>query len=133
MTAFSTYLENSLVNHVLRNTAYTPPAALYVGLFTSTATLAELEAGTLTNEVAAGGNAYARQPVTFAAPVDGATSNSAALTWTNMPSVTVGYLAVLDALTAGNVLIYGALGAPKVVNAGDPFSIAIGDLDIIFS
>ena len=37
MSALSTYLENKLVDHVLRNTAYTTPGtSVYVGLVSIT-------------------------------------------------------------------------------------------------
>jgi hypothetical protein len=130
VSAFSNYLENAVLNHVLRNSAYTPAATVYVALFTSSASLAELEAGTLTNEVAAGGYTYARQAVTFDAASGGATANDAVLTWTNMPGVTVAYAAIMDASTAGNVLVYGALTSPKTLNPGDTFAIAAGDYDV---
>ena len=62
MSAMSTYLENALVNHVLRNTAYTTPGTtVYVGLI-KYYDAAVVEAGTLTQE--ASGGAYARVQVT---------------------------------------------------------------------
>lgn len=128
MAALSDYLENALLNHVLRNTAYTSPTAVYAALFTDAASLAELEAGTLTNEVT--GGSYARLAVTFGAPSDGLTDNTDALSYTDMPAVTVGYVAVMDAATAGNVLFYGALTAEQTLTAGDTFAFDIGTLDI---
>ena len=65
MSAASNYLENKVLDHVLRNTAYTQPGNLYIGLFKNNS-LTNLEAGTLTDEVAtAGGTLYARKAVTF--------------------------------------------------------------------
>ena len=62
MSAMSTYLENALVNHVLRNTAYTSPGTtVYVGLI-KYYDAAVVEAGTLTQE--ASGGSYARVQVT---------------------------------------------------------------------
>lgn len=130
MSAFSNYLENEILDHVLRNAAYTSPTTVYVALFTDSASAVELEAGTLTNEVTAGANSYARQAVTFDAAASGATANSGAISFVDMPAVTVAYVAVMDALTAGNVLFHGALSANKTLNAGDTFTIATGDLDI---
>lgn len=128
MAAFSDYLENALLDHVLGNAALTQPADVYVALFTDAATAGELEAGTITNEVA--GGTYARQAVGFDAAAGGTTSNSAGVSFTDMPALTVSYVAVMDAATAGNVLFYGALTASKTLNAGDTFTIAAGDLDI---
>ncbi len=62
MSAMSTYLENALASHVLRNTAYTTPGTtIYVGLIRFYET-AKLEAGTVTQE--ATGGSYARVQVT---------------------------------------------------------------------
>ena len=58
MSALSNYLENALVNHVLRNTAYTTPGtSVYVGLIKFYET-DKLEAGTVTQEIS--GGSYAR-------------------------------------------------------------------------
>lgn len=130
MAALSNFLELELLDHVLRNAAYTPPPTVYVALFTSSASLAELEAGTLTNEVTAGGNTYERQAAAFDVAASGATANTGALTWNDMPAVTVGYVAIMDASTAGNVLFGGPLTTPRTLSAGDTFAIAAGALDV---
>ena len=128
MAEFATYMENVIIN-LMRNTAFTQVAA-YVALFTSTATAAELEAGTLTNEVS--GGAYARQLAGLSAPSDGASSNAAEITFPTATANwgTVAFAALMDALTAGNVLMYSPLDANKVVNNGDTFKINLGDLDV---
>jgi hypothetical protein len=53
MTAASNYLENKVLDHVLTATAYTQPGTRYLALFNNTSTnaAANLEAGTLTDEV----------------------------------------------------------------------------------
>lgn len=121
MSAASNYLETKIFDHVFRNTAYTPAATLYLALFTSTATTAELEAGTLTNEVT--GGSYARQTVSFSAPSNGVGSNSGSITF---PSASAGwgvirYVAVMDASTAGNVLWYAQLSSDVTINSGNTF------------
>ena len=80
MSALSTYLENKLVDHVLRNTAYTTPGTtIYVGLIKFYDSPV-VEAGTLTQE--ASGGAYARIQVTaWDAASDGATQNTSAITF----------------------------------------------------
>lgn len=130
MAALSNYLENRLLDHTLRVAAYPQPAGLWVALFTDVASSAEMESGTLTNEVAAGGFAYARKPVTFDAAVSGATQNSNQLVWQNMPAVTIAYAAIMDASTSGNVLFHGPFAMQKTMNAGDTFFVVIGDLDV---
>lgn len=130
MTALSNYLENELLDHALGVGSFTMPTTVRVALFDTTASLANLEAGTLTGEVT--GGSYARQTPTFSASSGGATSNTGALTWTNMPAVTVRFAAIMDSATAGagNVLFYGQFGADRVVTAGESLTVAVGDLDV---
>lgn len=124
MGAFSNYLEDQLVNHTLRNVVYTPAATVYLALFTSTATLAELEANTISHEVT--GGTYTRQTVSFAASSGGASSNSATVTFSNLPATTLNFIAVMDASTAGNILYYVQMSAPTTVSAGDGYQINAG-------
>ena len=121
MSAASNYLETALFNHVFRNTAYTPAATLYLGLFTSTGSTAELEAGTLTNEVS--GGSYARQTVAFSAPTNGAGGNSGSVTFptASAPWGTIRFVAILDASTAGNVLWYAQLSSDVTINSANTF------------
>jgi len=131
--AASNYLENKLLDHTLRNTAFTQPSGLHVALFHGTAAgvLANLEAGTLTDEVDQGG--YTRKTVTFSAASNGATSNSSTVTFpvaTGNYNATVTCVAVMDAATSGNVLFYGELTTAKTVTTGDTFQIAGGNLQI---
>lgn len=128
MTAFSNYLENEILDHVLNNAAFTSPATVYAALFTDTATAGELEAGTLTNEVT--GGSYARQSISFGTAASGQASNDAAVTFTSMPATSVEWVAIMDASTAGNVLFYGTLASIKNLNSGDNFTLNIGDVDI---
>jgi len=133
--AMSNYLEEKLINHVLRNTAFTTPGtSIYVGLiqFYESATL---EAGTLTQE--ASGGSYARQQ--HSAWDDpsgaGATENTGVITF---PTATANWgwisgVIVSDAATAGNVLLHGALTTPRDVVSGDVFKFNDGDLDISFT
>jgi hypothetical protein len=126
VTAFSDFLENELLDHVLRGpaNAYPSPVQVFVSLHTASPG----DTGVPANEVAGGG--YTRQPGNFAAAVAGATTNTGNIAFTNMPAVTVTHVAIYDALTAGNLLFHGALTAPQVVNAGDTFVFNAGDLDV---
>jgi hypothetical protein len=122
----SNYLENAIVNHVLRNTALTSPAAVYVGLFT-------VAAGEAGGQTEVSGNTYARQSVTFGAPADGVTSNTNLITFpTPTPSgwgTIVGW-GIFDASSAGNLLYYSDQTPNEVVNAGNPVQFAIGAISI---
>jgi hypothetical protein len=128
MAAMSIYLENAIVNAVLRNTSYTSPTTVYVALFTSDPT----DAGTGT-EVS--GGSYARKAITFGAPSNGVTSNSATVTFDQATGSwgTVTYMALYDASTSGNMLIYGALTTSKTITTGDVFSFATSDLSVTFA
>ena len=128
MSEFATYFENAIVN-LMRNTSFTE-VAVYVALFTDSASPAELEAGTLTNEVS--GGSYARQLAGLSAPSDGASSNASDIAFPQATADwgTVRYVALMDAVSAGNVLMYSQLDADKVINNGDTFKINAGDLDV---
>ena len=128
MAEFSDYMENKIIE-VMRATNFTAVAA-YVALFTSVATEAELEAGTLTNEVS--GGAYARQSAGLSVASGGASSNAADITFPTATADwgTVHIVALMDAATAGNVYMYSILDADKVVATGDTFKINAGDLDV---
>ncbi len=117
-----------MFNHVFRNTAYTPAATLYVALFTSTATSAELEAGTLTNEVT--GGSYARQTVTFGAPTNGVGSNSGTITFPTASAGwgTIRFVAVMDASSTGNVLWYAQLTSDVTINTSNTFQFNTGSV-----
>ena len=125
MAEMSNYLEDALINATLRNTTYTSPAAVYVGLFTSDPT----DAGSGT-EVS--GGSYARTAVTFGAPSNGVTTNSAAVEFPQATGTwgTVGWIGILDAATSGNLLYHTALDTSKVIETGDIFKISTGNLSV---
>jgi hypothetical protein len=130
----SNYLENKLLDHSFGKTSFTMPTTVAAALFTSTATAAEIEAGTLTNEVANSG-AYARVTVpgaSFAAASGGSITTSADITFPTATGAwgTVRFVAFLDSTTlgAGNVLWYGQLAADKTIASGDVFKILAGQL-----
>ena len=125
MAEFTDFLENKIIDHMLRNQAYTPPATVYVALFT-----------TATNDAGGGtevsGGAYARQPAGLSAAAGGASSNGADITF---PQATadwgiVTHLALMDAISGGEMLMHTILDASKTINNGDTFKINLGDLDV---
>lgn len=128
MAEMSNYLENALINATLRNTSYTSPATVYVGLFTTDPT----DAGTGT-EVS--GGSYARVSVTFGAPSNGVSTNSSAVEFAQATASwgTITHIGILDALTSGNLLYHTALDVSKTIDNGDIFKIAIGSLSVTLS
>jgi hypothetical protein len=125
MAEMSNYLENALINATLRNTSYTSPTTVYVGLYTSDPT--DADTGT---EVS--GGSYARQAVTFGAPSNGVSTNSAAIEFPQATGSwgTVGWIGIEDSLTGGNLLYHTALDASKTIDSGDIFKIAVGSLSV---
>jgi hypothetical protein len=125
MAEMSNYLENAVINAVLRNTSYTSPTTVYVGLFTTDPT----DAGSGT-EVS--GGSYARVAVTFGAPSNGVSTNSAAVEFAQATGNwgTVAFIGLHDALTTGNLLFHTALDTSKTIETGDIFKIAIGSLSV---
>jgi len=125
MAEMSNYLENALINAVLRNTTYTSPATVYLGLYTTDPT--DADTGT---EVS--GNAYARQSITFGAPSNGVTTNTAAIEFPQATGSwgTVAYVGIRDASTGGNLLFHTALDASKTIATGDVFRVAVGSLSV---
>lgn len=125
MAAKKETLSNSLLNAVLRNVAYSSPAAVYTGLYTVAPTAT-------TGGTEAVGASYARQATTFSAAAAGATSNSGAVTFPVAGEAwgTIVSAAISDALTVGNQLYYGALGTSKVVGVGDQLTFAISALSV---
>lgn len=122
----SNYLENAIVNHVLRNTAMTSPTTVYVGLFT-------VAAGEAGGQTEVSGNAYARQSVSFGAPSDGVTTNTNLVTFP-LPTPSgwgtiVGW-GIFDASSAGNLLYYSDQTPNEIVNVGNPVQFAISAISI---
>lgn len=128
MAEMSNFLEDALINATLRNTTYTSPATVYVGLYTSDPT--DANTGT---EVS--GGSYARTSVTFGAPSNGASTNSAAVEFPQATGSwgTVAYIGILDASTSGNLLYHTALDVSKIIDTGDIFKIASGSLSVTLS
>jgi hypothetical protein len=125
MAEISNFLENAIINATLRNTTYTSVATVYVSLWTSDPT----DAGSGT-EVS--GGSYARTAVTFAAPSNGVTTNSADVTFPTATGTwgTVGWIGINDALTTGNLLYHSPLDVSKTVTSGDTFKISTGNLSV---
>lgn len=126
MTKQSDFLEDNSIDHLLRNQSFTPTASVYLALFTTATT----DAGGGTEVT---GGSYAPQAITFSAAASGATSNTAAVTFTNMPAATVTHAAIVDATTGWNMLFHGALTASKTTTAGQTLTFAIGDIDVGFT
>ena len=118
--------ENRALDFILGNTATAPTTPLKVALVTANGD--DATAGT---ELTGGG--YARQSLSVAAAVNGATSNSADLVWTNMPAATVVGVEIWDSAATPVRLWYGALTASRTVAAGDELRLVAGSLTLSMS
>ena len=125
MAEMSNFLEDALINATLRATTYTSPATVYVSLWTS-------DPGDDASGTEVSGGSYARTAVTFGAPSNGVTTNSADVTF---PTATaswgvVGWIGINDASTSGNLLYHSPLDTSKTIDTGDIFKISTGNLSV---
>ena len=123
MAELSDYLENKLLDHVLRGTSYTSPTTVYMGLDTSDP--ADDNSGT---EVS--GGSYARQVVSVTTASGGIVTSSADVTFPQATANwgTISHIGILDALTSGNLLMHTSLTTSKTIELGDIFKIPTGNL-----
>lgn len=124
------YGEQEIMEHIFRNTAiFTPPANVYVGLNTSDPT--DADSGT---EVS--GGSYGREAVNtttgWAAPgaTGGSTNNVAAVTFTTATANwgTVGWVKLMDAVSAGNLFFHSPVDTSKAINTDDTAEFAASAL-----
>jgi len=117
------YLEGKVLDHVLRNAAYTQPTGLWLALHTADPT----EAGNIAEVV---GGSYGRQAINFNPQVNGTAASSNGQNFTNMPNVTITHFTIKDAQTTGtgNSLFWGVLSIVRNLSAGDPLSFAAGQI-----
>jgi hypothetical protein len=117
----SAYLKEALCTQLLIDS----PA--FLALYTSDPT--ENNTG-----IEVSGGSYERQEVTFDPPVDGLCVNSVQV---NFPICTfswgtITHAALFDAVSNGNMLFFGQLGAPKTINASDQLLFSAGNISVGF-
>lgn len=144
MSALSDYLENKLVDQLLRGQTAPTTSTLYVALLSS----APFDSG---GGVELSGGAYSRVAVTSSlanwagtqgagtttasSGTSGNTSNNIAITFPT-PTATWGtatHFGIYDASSGGNLLFYGTLTIAKTINASDTVTFPIGSLSITFA
>lgn len=126
MSSMTDYLENVLINTVLRNTGFTPPTTTYAALFTSNPGGDAPAAGEVS------GGWYARQSVAWNPPANGATANTNAITFPQVTgaAVTITHLVIFDAATNGNALFWAPLTSSKDLAIADALSFAAGAITV---
>jgi hypothetical protein len=130
MAGKTDYLENAVLNHVLRNTTYTPVATVYMALFTAAPNDAYTSGVPTGTEVS--GNNYSRAAVTFGAASGGAVTNSGDVTFAT-PSGSWGactHFGIFDAATVGNLLYWNNLTQTETPLSGNVVKFLAGDIDV---
>ena len=129
MSAFSDYLENTLVNATLRGATYTG-GSVYVALFKADPT----DAGTGA-ELSDSGYVRQRAHTTvasdgFTVPANGSTSNTRNLIFPAIVDVqaTITHWGIFDAQNSGNLLYHAPMLNPKTLDPTDVLSFPIGSL-----
>ena len=123
--AASNYLENALLNYVLRNIGTPTTATVYLALFTTDPT--DANTGT---EVSTG--AYARQAIAFDAAAAGVTQNTAleSFTATGASWGSITHIGIYDAATIGNLLYHASMTTARTINDGDTLEFAAGSVTV---
>ena len=129
MQYLTTYLNNKLIDYVFRNQSYALPTDLEFALFIT-------QPGRDGSGTEVSGPGYGRVPVTRSLPAfsgtqgaasvdvssgdSGITSNNAAIEWPQPSGEwgNVGWLAVFDAHTGGNMLMFSKFSKAKHIGAG---------------
>lgn len=124
------YTENKVLEHITGKTAFTKPTNTYLGLFT----VMPSESGTGGTEVSTS-TGYARQQVTWGTAVSGAIANSAQVRFPVSGNATNNYgtivgIGLWDALTTGNLIVYGTLTSAVTINSGDSWTLSSGAVTI---
>lgn len=128
MSAFSNYLEGRIVEHFLRANNVASPTTVYLALFTSDP--AEDGSG-----AEAAFTNYVRKAAAWTAlDASGQTKNTSSIAFdpngNSSASAVITHAAIFDAVTAGNMLIYGPLASSKTLQVGDVLSFAANALTI---
>lgn len=132
----SVYLKNKILNHVLRNTTYTPPDPIYIALYLSNP--GDYDTGTEMS-----GSGYARKEAP-AFTVSGSLASIGSYTSFAPASGSWGWIThygIKNSLTSGSLLFYGELrnqtipggtytSASRYIRGGDSFAVHSGSLVI---
>jgi hypothetical protein len=147
LKALSNYAEKKLLDHLLGVSALTMPATVYLAAFKNNpgpdASGDEVKAN------GTPGDGYSRKAITFNAAIatdstpphaPGGDGNGPGLatndgdvefdecTGNNWGEIT--HIALFDAATSGNMLVYGAVATPQTINVGGTLRLKDGDLKI---
>ena len=122
---FTNYLANKLISGTVRNTSYPAPRNVYLALYKTDPTK-----NNTGDEVEA--ESYNRQEITFNAPANGVTANSAQIDFSVATSNwgNVGWVGIFDQEFAGNLMYFTELDNAKEILTGDQFRIDVDKLNL---
>ncbi len=130
----TSYLEKKLIDHALGLAAYTIPTTVYASLHT----LSPGQAGSFASEVTTVSSGYLRATLTSKMnacdPVTGISANNANVLYG--PALidwgTITYIAISDAISGGNMLMYGALSVAQTTPIGESIQFSVGQFVVQF-
>lgn len=129
MGTLSDYAENKLIDHAMKTASFTVPTNIYVALSTADPTK---DGSGIAEPV---GNNYARKLINnWDAAASRATENTDEIEMNEASGNwgTIAHWALFDAITGGNMLVYGSFTSPKTITSGVNSRIPVGDIDISF-
>jgi hypothetical protein len=122
MAALSDHAEDLLLKWLLTDASVTRPTAWYLALYSA----APNDAGGGTE---LSGSGYSRQAVDFGTDgksnVEDVVFEASGGDWAEATHV-----GIFDAPTSGNLILYGAMTAPKQLDDGDTLTFAAGAIDV---
>lgn len=131
MSSFSAYLEDAIADWISGSAMPTAPTTTYLALYTSEPK--DDDSGT---EVT--GGSYARQSISYGLPGSVTDTGTTMAINANIifPTATgtwgsITHFGVFDALSGGNLLFFGSFTVAKLIESGDTYSVASGDLSIL--
>lgn len=114
MPGLTSYFVNKIIDHNIRGTSYTVPAAVYLQLHTA-------DPGSLgASSVSA---VTTRKAATMSAASGGGTVLTNDVTWVMTTRETITHVSLWDAITGGNCLMTAQLEEAKNVFANDTFQL----------
>jgi hypothetical protein len=133
--ALSNYAEGAIAHLLLRGTAFTSPGVVYLALFTSDP--GEAGSGSETTYTNYTRVSCGATPSAAFTAIDstGMTQNANTIVFPavgGVSSVTITHWALFDALTTGNMLLFGPLTASKTLDPTDVPSFPANSLKITF-
>lgn len=130
--SFTSYLQKKILDHLIGVTPYTAPAALYLSLHTADPT----DAGSLVDEISTSGTGYVRQSLaTKMGATDLTTGISLNTSTISFPTITadygtVTYIGIADAISGGNLLVWGGISEPQNKITGESYQFTASQISL---